>query len=34
VEISLRQHVPGVDHQSGVALVDPWTGEVVDVGFE
>lgn len=34
VEVSLQQKVPGVDHLMGVALVDPWTGEVVDVGFQ
>jgi hypothetical protein len=34
MEIGLQQRVPGVDYTLGVALVDPWTGEVVDVGFQ
>ena len=34
MEIGLQQQVPGMDHTLGVALVDPWTGEVVDVEFQ
>jgi hypothetical protein len=34
VETWLNQRIPGSPHTIGVALVDPWTGELVDVGFQ
>jgi hypothetical protein len=34
MEIGLQQQVPGVEHTLLVALVDPWTGELVDIGYQ
>jgi hypothetical protein len=33
-EVGLSQRLPGVPHTYGVALLDPWTGDLLDVSFE
>jgi len=34
VEVQLNQRVAGVDHRTAVALIDPWTAEVLAVGYQ
>jgi hypothetical protein len=34
VEIMLAQKIPGLEYQLGSALLDPWTGELLDVGYQ